>query len=135
MTQPELNAVVSTAHAAGLQVMSHITQLSSYHQAISSGADDIQHICSDSPLTDAMAPTMFANGQIATPTLAISKTMIQNGLQLTWNFTFAQEGVRALQKAGVPILAGTDGSVGNPSTEVPFGSENILALNSERMQL
>ena len=122
MTQQSINAVVSTAHASGMLVMAHADggDLPSFQQAIDSGADNIQHITTSTPITVAMAQAMRANGQISTPTLSISQSFIQS--HPTWNYSSAQQGVTLLHLANVTILAGTDANTGSSGAPVPFGS-------------
>ena len=121
MTQQDINAIVSTAHAAGMLVMAHADggYLPSFQQAIDSGADNIQHITTSTPITAAMAQAMRKNGQISTPTLSISQSFIQS--HPTWNYSSAQQGVTLLYNASVPILAGTDANTGSSGTPVSFG--------------
>ena len=125
MTQQEHDALVSTAHASGMQVMTHTTQFAAYQQAVASGADNIQHIPADLPLTSQIAQTMAKSNQIGTPTLTVIQAFINTPRVPSWRYQYAQEGVQVLQKAGVPILAGTDANAGNASAQipsVPFGS-------------
>ena len=122
MTQAEHNSLVTTAHASGMRAMTHAADFSSYNQAIMSGADVIQHIPADSPLTDVMAQTMVKNNQLATPTLTITQALIGVLHLPTWNLATAKKNVQTLQNAKIPILAGTDANAAGFGAPVPFGS-------------
>ncbi|MCJ1454904.1 hypothetical protein MMC28_005257 [Mycoblastus sanguinarius] len=128
MTQQEHNVLVYTAHSSGMQVMTHTGSFDSYQQAIESQSDIIQHISPDRPVNTSMAQAMLNRKQAATPILTIILSFINNQHVPGWNYSFAQQGVRTLYEAGVPILAGTDAHDGSTlGVSVPFGS----SLHSE----
>ena len=129
MTQQEHDALVSTSHASGMQVMTHTQGFGSYQQAIASGTDIIQHITADSPLTIDMARVMLGHDQLATPTLTIIGYFVDVIHFPGWNYTIAEDSVQTLYKAGVTILAGTDANI--KPFPIPFG----ISLHGELERL
>ena len=122
MTQAEHDSLVSTAHASGMQVMTHAADFSSYQQAILSRTDNIQHIPADSPLTEGMLQAMMNASQVATPTLTVTQVLINLLHPPTWSLATAKKNVQALQNAKIPILAGTDANDASIGFPIPFGS-------------
>lgn len=126
--------LVSAAHEKGLQTMGHASELEAYKQASETGIHGIQHIPRNGNLTDAVVHRIKANGQHVTPTLSIFAAALNPP-----NPAFAQflgigndfsnnswanivHNARALYRANVPILAGTDafGTLA-PNLTLPIG--------------
>ncbi|KAI1746832.1 putative hydrolase [Xylaria castorea] len=121
LDQQTLNVLTKTSHGRGKRVVCHAPSLSAYEQAAIAGVDDIQHSPLDEPISTDLARSIALKGQVATPTLTIMRA-ISLGSPATNNYTAAEETVRRLKEAGVPIITGTDANLvpGLVST-VPFG--------------
>jgi imidazolonepropionase-like amidohydrolase len=111
------NALVSATHALGKVSMTHAQDYASYEVAIISKTDGLQHVPFDIPLTEEMAQLIKRQNQYVTPTLNIGKIVTENltlesiispGISLTYEAGVIS--VQRLIRAGVPILAGTDGN-------------------------
>ncbi|KAL7916613.1 hydrolase [Trichoderma velutinum] len=111
------NALVSATHALGKVSMTHAQDYASYEVAIRSKTNGIQHVPFDVPLTEEMAQDIKRQAQYVTPTLNIGKIATENstiesivspGIRLAYEAGVIS--VQRLMRAGVPILAGTDGN-------------------------
>ncbi|KAI0538253.1 hypothetical protein GGR58DRAFT_468840 [Xylaria digitata] len=142
LTQIQQNNIVSVAHDANQQTMTHASDLASFKQAVASRSDGIQHMVDDALLSISIITAIKKNKQFITPTMSIFKYGYEHpevlaflGRTNSTNSTYAhvEENVRRLHKAGVPIIAGTD-AVGliAPGIDLPFGStlhEELQLLN------
>lgn len=135
MSQEEHNIIVQTAHEFGYWTMTHAATLDAYLTGIESRTDIIQHTPADALLSNQSIAQIVANGQLVTPTVNIFQyaQAAQAALHLTpaqvadINQTVANN-VKRMYDAGVPILAGTDGSTNaNGPAVIPFG----LSLHQE----
>lgn len=135
------NRLVRAAHSIGQQTMSHASDLESYQEAIASRSDGIQHTPDDGNLTYSTILDIKRHGQYVTPTIEIFKLisnpaflMLLRGTTNPGNSSLSNvfANVRAMHRAGVPILAGTD-AVGKLSANItfPFG----LSLHNELQNL
>ncbi len=108
-----LTAVVEQAHEFGLKVMVHCQQPSFAMQALSAGADSIEHlICAGhdgEPLPEGLAGAFLNNGAFLVPTLISGAGcgLSQKALDLT------AAAVKSLFDAGVKIAVGTDSGTPN----------------------
>lgn len=116
--------------------MSHASDIRSYMQAIETRVDGIQHTPDDGNLTHAAIRTLSRRKkwQFITPTLTIHAFTLHppNPLILTFlrgtsspgssTWTDVLSNARAMYRAGIPLLAGTD-AVGPiaPNISLPFG--------------
>ncbi|KAH8889245.1 hypothetical protein GQ53DRAFT_748343 [Thozetella sp. PMI_491] len=124
LSQEEQNAVVAESHKAGKQVVLHTSSYSAYAEGLVAGADQIHHAPLDTPVDDALIDQFKAQGTVVCPTLTMMRAIVEAGTKgPNATFAAASESVARLYKAGVPILAGTDGNVqaGVPAN-VLFGS-------------
>ena len=108
------------AEAAGLQVMSHASDLKAQQIAIAVGGKFITHVPKDTALTTSDAATIHKQNQVVVPTLVMEKALT---FLTPLKYRFSKQSVTNLYKAGVPILAGTDTNpyVQLPFLKVPFG--------------
>ncbi|KAI0854926.1 putative hydrolase [Xylaria cubensis] len=121
LDQQTLNVLTKRSHDRRKRVVCHASSLDAYEQAAIAGVDDIQHSPSDKPISTGLARRIASRGQVATPTLAIMRA-ISDASPATRNYTAAEETVRRLKEAGVPIIAGTDSNlVQGLIAIVPFG--------------
>ncbi|KAI1422585.1 putative hydrolase [Xylaria sp. FL1777] len=121
LDQQTLNILTQRSHELGKPVACHASALDAYIQAINAGVDNIQHAPLDAPISPCQAKQIASGGHVATPTLTILRA-ISDGSPATRNYTAAEETVRRLKAAGVPIIAGTDAnSAQGLVATVPFG--------------
>ncbi|EJD49050.1 hypothetical protein AURDEDRAFT_161988 [Auricularia subglabra TFB-10046 SS5] len=116
-TLAQQSEIVRRAHAHDRMVATHAVDLESYRVAVQSKADSVHHSVSDAPLSADIVQLMRAQGQVAVPTLVLTK-LVKSHAPLRAIFrgmahpgaTLAQAlaNARALHAAGVPLLAGTD---------------------------
>lgn len=130
MSQDEHNSIVKTAHRYGYWTMTHASTLDAYETAIESGTDFIQHTPADELLSNETIAKIVASGAHVTPTINIYQyaSAAKTSLGLTdeqflrINQTVGGN-VKRMYDAGVPILAGTDGSINsNGPAVIYFGS-------------
>ncbi|KAI0975440.1 putative hydrolase [Xylaria arbuscula] len=121
LDQQTLNILTKRAHEHGKRVACHASALDAYIQAVDAGVDSIQHAPTDEPISSSLARRIASRGHVATPTLTILRA-IAEASPGTRNYTAAEETVKRLKEAGVPILAGTDANlVQGLIAIVPFG--------------
>ena len=142
LTVQQLRDLVAAAHKRNKLVAVHETVQKDGLEAILAGADEIEHIFDDTPISKEFLSAAVANHVTVTPTLAIISAVggRSTGPELAkdprfapyllgWelqtlnvklpaskrhHFEYAREAVSALHDAGVTILAGTDAP--NPDT-------------------
>lgn len=123
------NALVQATHALGKKTTTHAFDLASLDQALKSQTDSIQHLPSDGLIDAATIGEMVSQGHFVTPTLNVFKVLLasQRGEEVfslnSTNTTYAhvQANLMAVQKAGIPILAGTDAFDNLPGVYCPYG--------------
>ncbi|KAI0513039.1 putative hydrolase [Xylaria bambusicola] len=121
LDQQTLNVLTKRSHEQGKRVACHASALEAYNQAVTAGADNIQHAPLDTPISASLAQHIASSGQVATPTLTILRA-ISDASPESRDYTAAEETVRRLKAAGVPIIAGTDANlVQGLIALVPFG--------------
>ncbi|KAI1323167.1 putative hydrolase [Xylariaceae sp. FL0255] len=122
LDQETLNVLTQHSHENNKPVACHASAHEAWVQAVTAGVDSVQHTPLDTPISLRLAESMICRRQVATPTLTIMKA-ISIKYPGRYNYTAAQESVRILHSAGVPILAGTDANeVPGIIANVPFGS-------------
>ena len=143
LTKAALAAVVEAAHARGKLALVHIGALQDAVDAIEVGADGLEHLFIDKIPTAEFATLLASHGAFAVPTLSVlsSVTGASTGpsiaadpkfapyltptavkglttafdpLPTVTSYGAAEETVRLLKEAHVPLLAGTDAP--NPGT-------------------
>ncbi|KAJ8128075.1 hypothetical protein O1611_g5559 [Lasiodiplodia mahajangana] len=121
LDQQTLNALTKRSHEHGKRVACHASAFDAYNQAATAGVDNIQHAPLDKPISMELARCIASRGQVATPTLTILRAISDSSPE-TRNYTSAEETVRRLKEAEVPIIAGTDANlVPGVAAVVPFG--------------
>lgn len=112
-----VNATVSAAHAHGLPVLIHVSDIASVELAVAAGADGIEHVPYDQPI-DTLLLNRLREADIAlVPTLQALEQSLAEGLGDTLSARRARENTRRLYRAGVPLVAGSDA----PSPGTTFG--------------
>jgi imidazolonepropionase-like amidohydrolase len=103
----------------------HASYLAAYEQAAIAQPKIIQHLPADQIMPISLATTIFKQGQIITPTMAIFRigansaelnAFLHENIQ--WNITLAN--AKAVYAAGIPLIAGTDTAT-FPSFTMPYG--------------
>ena len=123
VTQPILNALTTAARGSGKSTVVHAADYDSVHQALLASANQIHHAPVDRPADGSLAHLYLVGGQAFCPTLTAMQAIVESSPEVGYNFSAAVESVTNLYRAGVPILAGTDGSVlPGPPFQVPFGN-------------
>ena len=127
VVQPILDALVRSTHDYDLKAVCHATEYESVRQALKAGVDQVHHSPADKALDDDVAQLYLAGKQPNCPTLTAMLAIAYAQAAEGYNYTASAASVTALYKAGVPILAGTDGTT-NPYIPfvVPFGSSMHL---------
>jgi imidazolonepropionase-like amidohydrolase len=119
MSQEEIAAVVSVAHAAGKKVAAHAHGAESILMAIAAGADTIEHA---SFLDDAGIAAALKSGNVALSMDVYNGSYIDTeGRRMSWPEEFLRKNLETTEvqrqaftsavKAGVPIVYGTDSAV------------------------
>lgn len=115
-----LTAIVDAAHAAALQVVSHIGSAGELSRALDAGVDILAHgLWSDEPLPDGFVERFTARGGAVIPTMRIDPSPARRAH------------LAAFVAAGTQLLYGTD--LGNPPTEPgidPLELEYLCAAGS-----
>lgn len=132
--EQQIQMVNTARHKYNKQSMTHASAILSYHQAVTSNTDGIQHVPDDGILDDNTIQKIVEQGQFVTPTINVFEFAYRNPLLLQYfsvsagsnrSLEHAEENAKLLYQHGVPLIAGTD-SVGTltkdgKSTEVPWG--------------
>lgn len=138
LTFDQLRALVAAGHRSNLRVVAHETVQKDGLEVIRSGADDVEHIFADSPISPEFVSAAVENHTAVTPTLAIISAASGqtrgapladdprfSAYLLGWaggvlhakfpeefstkiHFEYACAATKALHQAGVRLLAGTD---------------------------
>jgi imidazolonepropionase-like amidohydrolase len=142
-TQPELDALVSEAHRLGLTVAAHAIGEGGVAAALRAGVDSIEH---GMFLDDAAIELFLATGARYTPTFSAPHGILGGPSVPGWIKDRARPAAEAQRasflaavRAGVPVVAGTDGGTpdnphGGVAGEVAFlveaGLDVLLAVRA-----
>ena len=107
--------------------------------ALQAGVDMITHAPLDRPLTESTTARMLAQGCVSIPTLTMIKGVVDRIAAVAASqpegvpaggpsYESARDSVAELQRAGVPILAGTDANAG---AGIPFSPRHGESLHDE----
>jgi imidazolonepropionase-like amidohydrolase len=121
-TDPELEAIVDTAHSLGLKVAAHAHSARGVEAAARADVDSIEH----GTFSDARAIRAMKTNQVAFVPTLMAYTGIREGLarniytpvvaeKVRMTLNEVGKGMRAAREAGVPVVFGTD------SGEFPHG--------------
>ena len=122
--KPALCEIVIAAHARGLKVAVHATQIATVRQAVDAGADILLHVPMKEAYPPELAKTIAEKGIAVAPTLVMMETFAnsrRNGY-IPEHYSNAEKAVKLLRESGVTILAATDANSGSFAPEVPFGA-------------
>ncbi len=119
MNEETLAALVEEAHANGLRILTHTVTAARGAQAARAGVDIIAHSLQDRALSEEDLADIVASGLYYAPTLAIYEPRgsldMENAVtrQRVWKYGLAEENLRTLFAAGVPVALGTDAGIGS----------------------
>ncbi|MFF5260024.1 amidohydrolase family protein [Actinomadura viridis] len=115
---PEIAAALAAAgHEAGLRVIAHAITAAEATIALDAGVDGLAHVWTDrapgDPVSQRLAGRIRAQGVFVVTTLAYFEAISAQGVETAdcarpGSSANAVGAVRALRRAGVPLLAGTD---------------------------
>jgi imidazolonepropionase-like amidohydrolase len=134
MDLPTLSALVETAHASGLKVVTHTVTVERGKIAARAGVDAIVHSLQDAPVDADLIALMLKAGTAYAPTLAVYEPVKPGQTppasdgpvlkQRAAKYEIALSNVKALHAAGVLIALGTD--AGMPGT--PHGASTLREM-------
>jgi len=100
VSKETLAALIQAAHKRGKMAVVHINSRQGAMDAIDCGADGLAHLFTDQPPGADFGPFVAAHHAFVIATLTV--------LERSSTYANAEEALRQLKTAGVPILAGTD---------------------------
>lgn len=107
-----LNKIQEEAKRHGKMTIAHAAQYESFERGLIAGFEILTHTPMDKALDQSITNRMVSQGTVAVPTLTmmenISRSWVLRLLRGNMNFQNAVDGVTAMHRAGVPIVAGTD---------------------------
>ena len=118
-----IRALVTNAHQHSKLTIAHTITSPSVQIAQEGGVDVITHAPIDRPLDAEAISFMVRDGRIIVPTLSMMEGIVNSGrIPFPVKYKHAEDSVRALYQAGVPVLAGTDSNIaiGVPAN-IPHG--------------
>lgn len=119
MNEETLAALVDEAHANGIRILTHTVTAERGSQAARAGVDIIAHSLQDRALSEEHVADIVASGLWYAPTLAIYEPRGNLDMesaavrQRVWKYGMAEENLRTLFAAGVPVALGTDAGIGS----------------------
>jgi len=123
--QETANALVAAAHAKGMRTIAHASHSDAVAMAERAGFDVLTHVPLNSPVDDATARRLAANGAVLVPTLVMMKGIVESFAaagQPGPPYRAAPASVAAAKAAGVPVLVGTDANeTAAAPASPPFG--------------
>lgn len=121
--KPALCGIVREAHAQGLKVAVHATEITTVNQAIDANADILLHVPMKERLSEETAAKIAEKGIAVAPTLIMMETFAhsgKNGYEPA-HYQNAEYAVSLLRDHGVSILAATDANPGSFAPAVGYG--------------
>ncbi len=118
-----LRGIVKAAHAKGLKVAVHATEVATVRQAVDAGADILLHVPMKEVFPKELAKIIAEKRIAVAPTLVMMETFAHSGRggYETTDYQNAENAVRLLHDCGVSILAATDANTGNFAPGVGYG--------------
>ena len=112
-----VNATVSAAHAKGLPVLIHVSDVASVELAVAAGCDGIEHVPYDQPIDTLLLNRLRETDVSVVPTLQALEQSLAAARGDTLSARRARENTRRIYRAGIPLVAGSDA----PSPGTTFG--------------
>ena len=105
-----LTALVDGAHQRGLLTIAHAVTAASFDRGLDAGVDVFTHTPSDRPLPKLALNRLRESGTVVSPTLVMMRAIIDGRLgdRADAAFGLALDNVRAMDEAGIAVIAGTD---------------------------
>lgn len=123
--QDTLDAIVGAAHQRNKLVIAHAVSKKATSMAQHAGVDFVTHAPMDEAMTDDEVNQMREEKRISIPTLIMMKS---TALRLGTDYGNCSKTIKALHRAGVPILAGTDS---NKAKGVPANVTHGISMHEE----
>lgn len=122
MNEETLTALAEEAHANDIRILTHTVTSARGALAARAGVDIIAHSLQDRALREDEVADILASGMSYAPTLAIYEPRRPGAPELdmesasvrmrVWKYGIAEENLRTLFEAGVPVALGTDAGIG-----------------------
>lgn len=121
--KPALRGIVKAAHAKGLKVAVHATEVATVRQAVDAEADILLHVPMKEAFPEELAKTIAEKHIAVAPTLVMMETFAHSGRSSyePADYQNAENAVKLLHSHGVSILAATDANPGNFAPGVGYG--------------
>ena len=119
-----LCGIVGAAHAKGLKVAVHATEVATVRQAVDAGADILLHVPMKEEFPVELAETIARKAIAVAPTLVMMETLANSGRSgyKPQHYQNAENAVRLLHESGVQILTATDANPGSFAPAVAYGT-------------
>lgn len=114
-----VSEIIKVAHDACKRTVAHAADIGSVKIALAAGADEIHHTASDDDVDQDIISKFIGGNFVLAPTLI---KMLQIHDERPENFNISKRNVFVLNKAGVPILAGSDAAYTGQNLPVRFGT-------------
>ncbi|AXE64588.1 amidohydrolase [Hyphomonas sp. CACIAM 19H1] len=122
MNEETLSALATEAHRNNIRILTHTVTAQRGALAARAGVDIIAHSLQDRVITEEEVADIVASGLYYAPTLAIYEPRRPGAPELNmesaavrqrvWKYGNAEENLRILFAAGVPVALGTDAGIG-----------------------
>ncbi|MFN3609340.1 MAG: amidohydrolase family protein [Hyphomonas sp.] len=122
MNEEALEALAAEAHANNIRILTHTVTSARGALAARAGVDIVAHSLQDRALREEEVADIVASGLFYAPTLAIYEPRRPGAPELdmesaavrqrVWKYGVAEENLRTLFAAGVPVALGTDAGIG-----------------------
>lgn len=122
--KPALRGIVKAAHAKGLKVAVHATEVATVWQAVEANADILLHVPMQEVFPEKLAKAIAQTRIAVAPTLVMMQTFAHSGRggYETTDYQNAENAVNLLHDHGVSILAATDANPGHFAPGVGYGA-------------
>lgn len=119
-----LCGIVRAAHAKGLKVAVHATEVATMRQAVDAGADILLHVPMKEEFPAELAETIAMKELAIAPTFVMMETFAKSGRSgyKPEHYKNAEKAVKLLHESGVKILAATDANPGSFAPAVAYGT-------------
>lgn len=126
----EVVNLVEAAHHHNKLVIAHVTSIDNVQIAIDAGVDVLTHT-PFAPLPESLVKDIAEKEVIIIPTIAMMKgvknVMVPDDPSIDHVLTTVQNA----NKAGIPVIVGTDANTVEPGSPSPFGVEHGLGFHEE----
>ena len=119
-----VQGIVKAAHAKGLKVAVHATEVATVWQAVEANADILLHVPMQEVFPEELAKTIAQTRIAVAPTLVMMQTFAYSGRggYKTADYQNAENAVNLLHDHGVSILVATDANPGHFAPGVGYGA-------------